>query len=85
VEDLSLRQVTERVAGFLLRENHRTGALVLELPGTRDELGAHVGTVREQMSRALSQLKREGVIDLDGRRVRITDLERLRQLSGARL
>lgn len=82
VEDLSLRAVTERTARYLLREVKRTGQHNLLLPDTRDELAAHLGTVREQVSRALSQFKRAGVIELHGRRVTIVDPARLRRLAG---
>ena len=54
------------------------------LPGTRDVIAAHLGTVREQVSRALSQLKRDGVIEVNARRVRILDAGRLRSLAGDR-
>jgi CRP-like cAMP-binding protein len=78
VEDLSLRAVTERVAGYLVREVERHQQNRVELPETRDELAAHVGTVREQASRALSQLKAAGLIDVRGRAVEVRDLPGLR-------
>lgn len=81
VEDLSLRDVTQRTARYLLRESSRSGAASIELPGTRDVLASHIGTVREQVSRALSQFKRDGVIELRGRRLRIVDSARLRALA----
>jgi CRP/FNR family transcriptional regulator len=77
VEDLSLRGVVGRTAAYLQRELGRSGSLEIELPPTRDELAAHIGTVREQVSRALSQLARDGAIELKGRRVRVADPARL--------
>jgi CRP/FNR family transcriptional regulator len=82
VEDLSTRGVAARLAAFLLRENERSGRDEVELPATRDQLAAHLGTVREQASRALSELRRSGVIELDRRRVRVKDARRLRALAG---
>lgn len=82
VEDLSLRAVTARVAAYLCRETDRTGGDRLELPATRDELASHVGTVREQVSRALSQLKAAGIIDLRGRTVVIRDPAMLHLMAG---
>jgi CRP-like cAMP-binding protein len=82
VEDLSTRSVAARLAVFLLRESDRLGGPLVELPATRDELAAHLGTVREQASRALSELRRSGIIDLDRRRVRVKDARRLRALAG---
>jgi len=82
VEDLSLRAVTERIATYLLREMTIAGNDRVVLPATRDELGAHVGTVREQASRALSELRAAGVIDIDGRNVLIKDRARLCDIAG---
>jgi CRP/FNR family transcriptional regulator, polysaccharide utilization system transcription regulator len=45
-------------------------------------LAAQIGTVREQVSRALSQFRRDGVIELRGRRLRIVDPRRLKTLAG---
>ena len=83
VEDLSLRGVTARVASYLCREIERAGGDTLQLRITRDELAAHVGTVREQASRALSQLRADGLIEVRGRTVVILEPEALRLLAGA--
>lgn len=83
VEDLSLRGVTERVAAYLCREAERAGGDVLELRVTRDELATHVGTVREQASRALSQLKAAGLIEVKARRIVIVDIDALRLMAGS--
>ncbi len=81
IEDLSLRAVVERLAAFLLREHERGDSGTVQLPGTREQLAAHLGTVREEASRALSQLKRAGLIDVRGRTVRVLDAARLRALA----
>lgn len=83
VEDLSLRDVTARVAAYLCRESRAQGSDSVDLPATRDELAAHVGTVREQASRALSQLKAAKVIEVTGRRVVIREPAALRLMAGA--
>jgi CRP/FNR family transcriptional regulator len=82
VEELSTRGVAARLAAFLLRESERSADAVLELPATRELLAAHLGTVREQASRALSQLRRSGIIEVERRRVRVIDARRLRALAG---
>jgi CRP-like cAMP-binding protein len=83
IEDLSLRDVLERTAGYLLRQS-RAGGDAVELPATREQLAAHLGTVREQVSRALSQLKASGTIEVDGRRVRVIDRARLEAFSASK-
>jgi CRP-like cAMP-binding protein len=84
VADLSLRGSTERVAAHLLRERLRTGGDTLLLTLTREQLASHLGTVREEVSRALSELRDQGVLDVQGRRIRVVDLPRLRQCAGER-
>lgn len=56
----------------------------VQLPPTREELAAHIGTVREQASRALSQMRAGGVIAIEGNRVDILDLDRLRGMARGR-
>jgi len=76
IEDLSLRDVTSRLARFLLAESRRTGSRVV-LTGTRDEVAARLGTVRELVSRALSRLGAAGVIEVRGRQIMVKDAARL--------
>ena len=77
IEDLALRDVTARVAGWLLAEARRGGGDTVELSGTREEIGAQLGTVRELVSRALGRLRVAGVITVRGRTVRVRDAARL--------
>ncbi len=84
VADLSLHAVKQRVARYLLREADSAGERSFEL-ATRDHIAAHLGTVREQVSRALSELKRAGAIQLRGRRIRILDERALRSRAGRTL
>jgi len=78
---LGLRDVIGRLAAFLVQESERVGQPRIQLPRTREELAAHLGTVREQASRALSELKRRRLIEVDGRTVRIVAPEPLRALA----
>lgn len=76
-ENLSLRGVTGRLARLLLDEHQRLHAEWVDLPQTRDELASRIGTVREQASRALAELRRRGVVTLSGRRVRLLNVAEL--------
>ena len=73
IEDLALRDVTARLSRFLVMEARRAGSDVFDLPGTRDDVAARLGTVRERISRLLAQLRRAGAISVQGRRIRIID------------
>ncbi len=82
VEDLSLKEVDQRLAKFLLREGKMRGSsaggsLRFHLPANT-EIAAQVGSVREVVSRALARLQQRKLIDVDSRRnVTILDADAL--------
>jgi CRP/FNR family transcriptional regulator len=83
IEELSFTTVRHRLAALLLRlaerKGKRTGRGVeFTLTASNQELAAHIGTVRELVSRNLSRLQAEGILKLDGKKVVIPDLEALR-------
>ena len=80
IEDLALRDVTARLARFLLTEAPREGDVV-DLSGTREEVAFRLGTVRELVSRSLSQLRAAGLVVVRGRRVQLIDERRLAALA----
>jgi CRP/FNR family transcriptional regulator len=83
-ETLAFRDVAARLALLLAGYAERTGSptpagVELALDRTQEELSYEIGTARESVSRAFRQLERRGVIRrLDGARLLIPDLERLR-------
>jgi CRP/FNR family transcriptional regulator, cyclic AMP receptor protein len=85
--DLTLRSVRARLGRLLLDEARRTGrptgeGMAITLPGTRDEIAARVGTVREPLSRALAALAREGLVTVRGRRLVVRDVKGLEGVAG---
>jgi CRP-like cAMP-binding protein len=81
VEDLSLKDLTGRMAGLLLAESRAANATTFELTGTRDDIATRLGTVRELVSRSLARLRADGVVRVAGRRVTILDTQRLGELA----
>lgn len=75
VAELGLLDVTARVARFLTALPRDGGDV--ELPGTRTEIAARLGTVREGVSRALSERAAARLVVVRGRRVRVLDGARL--------
>lgn len=76
VEELSLKEVGQRVAHFLLAEAKRTGqrtknGIVINLTQTNQQIAARVGTVREIISRVFSRLQHDGLIAVEDRQVTI--------------
>lgn len=83
-EDVALRPVPQRVAGFLLRHacvRHGEGARVL-LQVTQAELAARLGTVREVVARIFADLGERGIIERSDSAVFITNWEALRAEAG---
>ncbi len=68
---LTFQDVLERLVGYLVERLEAEGQ-GFELP-TNAELAALLGTVPEIVSRKLWQLYREGLIELEGRRVQVTE------------
>jgi CRP/FNR family transcriptional regulator len=84
IEELSFTTVRHRLAVLLLRLAGRKGkstarGIELTLRASNQELAAHIGTVRELVSRNLSRLQAAGIIKLDGKKVLIPNLDALRR------
>jgi CRP/FNR family transcriptional regulator, cyclic AMP receptor protein len=82
IEELSFTTVRHRLAAALLRlankEGRRVGSgVVFTLPDSNQELASQIGTVRELVSRNLSRLQSEGLIEIDGRNAIIPDLKKI--------
>jgi CRP-like cAMP-binding protein len=87
IEELSFAEVPARLAAYLieLAEKKSTtyqGKTYLDLEMKKGELASHIGTVSETLSRSLKKLKDEGIIEVEGSRVVIFDLVRLKRLAG---
>ncbi|MFW6202621.1 MAG: Crp/Fnr family transcriptional regulator [Gemmatimonadota bacterium] len=83
VDLLVLHEVPERVAAALVEYAEERGAMrdggEFELPGTQGELAAELGTTRESVARALGMLRERRAIEQRGGRVRVLDIEALRE------
>ena len=82
IEELSFTTVRHRLVGMLLRLAHREGkragnSIEFLLPDNNQEIASQIGTVRELVSRNLSRLQSEGLIDIDGRKITIPDLKKI--------
>ena len=80
VEDLSLRQVRQRLVRLLLDEAQ--GKRQFQLTFTNEELAARLGSVRDVISRTLSGLQTDGLLRLEGRRVELLDPRGLAEEAG---
>ena len=84
IEALSLHEVGQRLALFLLAETQSAifsgdNPTAFRLRHSNHEIASRIGSVRDVVSRALSRLKRQGLISLEDRDVKILDLQALKR------
>jgi CRP/FNR family transcriptional regulator len=84
VESLSLREVGQRLAQLLIAEAKAQGkrterGIVFKQPLTHNQLAARIGTVREVVTRVLVRLQNQQLIEIDGKKITIPDLNLLAQ------
>lgn len=87
IRQLSSEPATSRVAAALLGLAHklgerREGALLIQMPLSREDLAAMTGTTVETVSRIMSKLRAEGIIRSGRQWVAIADPDRLVALAG---
>ena len=81
VEAYSMRSGTERVIGFLLRdapEGAAAGPVAVTLPASKGVIASRLNLTQEHFSRILHDLIARGLIEVEGRKVTLVDLAKLR-------
>ncbi|MBZ5545487.1 MAG: Crp/Fnr family transcriptional regulator [Acidobacteriia bacterium] len=90
VEELSLKEVSHRLARFLRDRALRLGTrtrrgIEFPLEETNQEIGAEIGTVRDLVSRNLRRFVDRGIIRLERRKVIVLDMAELEaQIAGTK-
>jgi CRP/FNR family transcriptional regulator, dissimilatory nitrate respiration regulator len=82
IENLSLKGVPARLASYLLYTSQRQqdmGLLTLDVP--KALLANFLGTIPETLSRILAKMTQEGLIEVDGRRIKLLNRRALEELA----
>ena len=89
---LGRKTAREKIASLLsiiarrdatLTRGHSSGPIVFDLPLTREAMADYLGLTLETVSRQMSALKKDGIIQLEGKRhVTIPDMGRLMEEAG---
>jgi len=88
IDDLSLKEVPGRLSAYLLYlSEQEKGTTDLELTITKTQLASLLGTIPETLSRIFGKMSKQGLIELDGPRIKIVDRQGLEDLAetGGRL
>jgi CRP/FNR family transcriptional regulator len=78
VESLSLKEVPGRLAAhlvYLAEEQGRTDQVVLDIP--KGQLASLLGTSPETLSRIFARMSDEGLIQVDGKKIKLLDYNEL--------
>lgn len=65
ISGLAMKTIREMVMEFLLYESRKKGSNVVELPFSKKEWAQRLGVQRPSLSRELSKMKKDGLIDYD--------------------
>ena len=82
IEELSFTTIRQRLIALLVKlaqsEGKRTErGTEFQLPSTHQELANQLGTVRELISRNLTRLQAEGLLEVDARQIVVKDMKGL--------
>ena len=80
VESYSLHSGRQRIIGYLLRDNRDSDeqSLSVTLPAHKGVIASRPNLTKEHFSRILHELSKKGLIVVDGRKVGIPDVQKLR-------
>lgn len=82
IDDLSLKEVPSRLAAYLIfLSDQLKGSSDLELNVTKGQLSSLLGTIPETLSRILTKMSGQGLIESNGPKIRIVDREGVEDLA----
>ncbi len=81
MEACSLRSCAQRVIDYLLQEDMKRGALHFNFPASKLIIASYLNISPETFSRVLRELSATGLIRVEGKRVVVLDIDRLRAYS----
>ncbi|HJY62650.1 MAG TPA: Crp/Fnr family transcriptional regulator [Ignavibacteria bacterium] len=85
IEEIMLKDVTKRVASFILTDYKNTkkkreeSEPNIKLNISKNDLAAYLGTIPETLSRTFRKLEDDEIIIVDGKKIIIKDLQKLQQ------
>ncbi len=77
---LQFATLRERLADWILRQADRSSSNELTLPASKEKLAEVFGVTRPSLSRGIGELVREGLVESEGRVLRILDRRALESL-----
>jgi len=81
IDDLSLKDVSARLAKYLMRNCDEGSSRVVELEQTKGALASRLGTIPATLSRTFKKIQDLGAIKVSGNRIEILDCDTLESIA----
>ncbi len=86
LNDLSSKEVSNRLAKYILKQIKSAGTDKLAEPFVKltipkSTIASYLGTITETLSRAFKKLQDEGIIRVNGKKIFVNDIKRLKELA----
>ncbi len=82
VDDLSLKEVSARLAKYILNLSKRQGGKPdIQFETTKAMIASRIGTIAETLSRTLTRMQKNNLINVKGKHITILDFEGLQSLA----
>lgn len=78
---LNAETLKGRISVYLLSLNKKTNSLIFDMPMKRQELAEFLNVKRPSLSRELSNMQQEGIIEVYRSTIKIKDMEALKELA----
>lgn len=75
---LSFKTIKGKIAHFLLKQYTRSGGQEIILQQSQTQLADLFGVARPSLSRAFNELNHEGIIKMEGKKIKIQDIRALK-------
>lgn len=80
IKMLTMENIRQKIGDFLREEYKKQKSHIIKVPFSRLEMAEHMGIQRPSLSRELSRMREEGIIEFDKEFIVIKDLEDLNNL-----
>lgn len=86
LEDISSKEVLNRLAKYLMKEiktagNEKLPEPFVKLTIPKSTIASFLGTITETLSRSFKKLQDEGIIRVNGKKIFVNDIKRLKDLA----
>lgn len=78
---LSLKNIKNKIADYLLRKLPEPTVDVIHLTETQQEIADSFGVTRPSLARALAEMEQEGVIFIDRKIIKVRNMPALKQMA----